>query len=65
VNKKKEIDIYGNYMGYMDFNGVRLFDTREVSQFYYPIRPAIKVLESDSRLREDSVVLRSGDNAKA
>lgn len=35
--KKKIADIYGNYMGYMDIGGVRFVDTREVSQYYFPI----------------------------
>ena len=53
----------GNYMGYMDFNGVRYLDTRETEAFYFPIRLADpdKVLLSDSRKRMDARVLEEGD----
>lgn len=36
-NGKKICDIYGNYMGYMDFDGVRYYDTREASRVYFPV----------------------------
>ena len=50
-------------MGYMDFNGVRYLDTREVPTYYYPIMnyPLEQVLDSDSKKRLDSRILESGD----
>jgi len=60
------VDIYGNYMGYMDFNGVRYLDTRETSQFYYPISPVRHPsLPSDSTKRQDSIVLARADMKEA
>jgi hypothetical protein len=38
VRGKKKVDVYGNYMGYMDFNGVRYLDTRETDSYYFPTR---------------------------
>ena len=32
---KKVSDIYGNYCGYIDFDGVRYFDIREVDNVYH------------------------------
>jgi len=53
-------------MGYMDFNGVRYYDTREVSRLYIPIK-ALRdsCLESDSTKRLDSNTLAKGDNENA
>ena len=49
-------------MGYMDFNGKRYFDAREVDKIYYPIKPlADKALPSDSTKREDSTTLAIGE----
>jgi hypothetical protein len=53
-------------MGYMDFNGVRYYDTREASKIYFPLNPLRqKALESDSTKRLDSITLASGDNENA
>jgi len=67
VRGKKRVDIMGNYMGYMDFNGVRYMDTRECSTFFYPINHLdhAEVLESDARKRLDSIVLQTGDLVQA
>ena len=34
---KKIVEIRGNYMGYMDFNGVRYFDVRELEHYFFPV----------------------------
>ena len=55
-------DIYGNYMGYMDFNGVRYFDVREVREVWNPIKSiGSSSLQSDCTKRLDGVILRTGD----
>jgi hypothetical protein len=59
-------DIYGNYMGYMDFGGKRYYDTREAHSIYYaPIPKAVAALPSDSTKRVDSITLASGDIKEA
>ena len=60
---KKKVDVYGNYLGYMDFNGVRYIDTRETDAYYFPVRnyQMDEVMDSDSRRRLDARVLESGD----
>lgn len=62
---KKRVDIHGNYMGYMDFNGVRYMDTRETAAYYFPIVEPEEMLDSDSRKRLDARVLMSGDMISA
>ena len=59
VKGKKRVDVMGNYMGYMDFNGVRYLDTREVDSYYFPIvlTDQSEILDSDSRKRLDARVL--------
>ena len=54
-------DIYGNYMGFLDFNGVRYWDLR--SEFSYEVKPKdlSKALPSDTRFRIDSQKLLEGD----
>jgi hypothetical protein len=63
VKGKKRVDVMGNYMGYMDFNGVRYLDTREVDSYYFPIvlTDQNEILGSDSRKRLDARVLEQGD----
>ena len=59
---RKICDIYGCYMGYMDFNGQRYFDIRHNDDVYYPIiLNGESALESDSTKRIDSLTLASGD----
>jgi hypothetical protein len=53
-------------MGYMDFNKVRYFDTREAQVVYYPPIPkGIKAIPSDSSKRVDSITLASGEMVDA
>jgi hypothetical protein len=66
VNGQKLCDVYGNYMGYMDFGGVRYYDVREASKVYFPLKAVQeKALESDSTKRMDSVTLAMGDKDNA
>lgn len=61
IQGMKICDIYGNYMGYMDFNGKRYFDTRMTEIFYFPSKPLKKkALPSDSCRRPDSITLEEG-----
>lgn len=49
-------------MGYMDFNGVRYFDVREVREVWNPIKSVgSSSLQSDCTKRLDGVILRTGD----
>jgi hypothetical protein len=59
--------VFGTYMGYVDFDGERLFDLREA-----PSQPVLDLpcedslcLESDSRRRIDLVTLLEGDHERA
>lgn len=47
-------EVYGNYLGFMEFNGKRYWDVRE--QMTYPVNGKFiqESLPSDSRLRIDS-----------
>lgn len=61
---KKLLDVYGNYMGYMDVGGVRYFDVRNIQDIYQPIEALGEQhgsLPSDSTRRIDSTTLRSGN----
>ena len=67
--------IHGNYMGYLDIDGKRYFDVRE--QNIQPIIPftndnnlqtdgsKVYCMQSDSRLRIDSLQLEAGDVVQA
>ena len=52
-------EIYGNYCGYIDFDGVRYFDIREVDAVYHKFKyvPSKDSLPSDSTKRKDSIQL--------
>jgi hypothetical protein len=52
--------VYGNYLGFIDFDGQRYWDIRE--QNIYPVagEPLDKCLLSDSRKRPDSICLLAG-----
>lgn len=63
--------VYGNYMGYVDFDGERFWDVREQIN-YIPVdisknEKAIEggklplVLSSDTTYRQDSITLEAGD----
>ena len=49
-------------MGFIDFNKVRYWDTREMEKIWFPIvkLDADETLESDSSKRIDSVTLKTG-----
>ena len=63
VRKDGELicQIKGNYMGFCEFDGVRLWDRRDRDQHYHPVdafpRGVPGVLQSDSTHREDSIAL--------
>lgn len=62
VHGQKVSTIFGNYMGFVDFDGVRYWDLRDSNDFmYFPISLGKKSLESDSTKRSDSVTLALGD----
>ncbi len=64
VKGKKVVDIYGNYMGFVDFNKERYWDIREMEEkVWFPIvkLDPEETLKSDSSKRIDSVTLRTGD----
>jgi hypothetical protein len=62
---KRASELYGNYLGFMDFDGKRYWDARDART--YPVLgvPLGKCLPSDSRLRQDSQALIAGDVEKA
>ena len=51
--------ISGNYCGYVDFDGVRYFDIREVDAVYHKFKsaPSKETLPSDSTKRKDAIQL--------
>lgn len=54
--------IHGNYMGYIDFDGVRYYDVREKHAVSFPVYAKGPLsLPSDSTKRKDTVQLRTGD----
>lgn len=58
----KVAEINGTYMGYMDVNGVRLWDAREIDSYHHEIRHVGEAcLPSDSTRRVDSITLSQGD----
>jgi len=66
VHGQKVSTIFGNYMGFIDFDGVRYWDLRDSDDFmYFPIPFGKKALESDSTKRTDSVTLATGDVVQA
>ena len=53
-------------MGYMNFNNQRYFDIRDYTSVYLPLTPKQGyTLPSDSRKREDSIILRTLEYDKA
>lgn len=58
--------IHGNYMGYIDFDGVRYYDVREKAAIHFPIyAKGTASLPSDSTKRSDTTTLQTGDVAAA
>lgn len=53
--------VYGNYCGYMDFDGVRYFDLRDIEQVHhaYCSLDYSKCLPTDSTKRADLMLLES------
>lgn len=64
-NGAKVCDVYGNYMGFCDINGVRYWDIRDVANYDVVPVPLDQALPSDSRLRIDSKALLEGDIEQA
>ena len=58
-NGKQVSDVFGNYCGYVDFNGLRYFDVRRVKDVFkvYQDLPENESLPSDSTKRLDLVLL--------
>lgn len=49
-------------MGYVDFNGLRYYDVRDLENVIFPLIPCgKKSLPSDSTARSDSIALLAGD----
>lgn len=63
ANGSKVCEIYGNYMGFADFNKQRYWDIREQDKIWFPILQLdeSKTLMSDSKKRIDSKTLKTGD----
>jgi len=58
--------MFGNQMGYIDFDGVRYWDVREQVNYYVKGVDLEKLaLPSDSRKRIDSVTYKAGDMVQA
>ena len=57
------VEIYANYMGFLDFNKQRYWDVREQENVWFPILQLEdhETLESDSKKRDDSRTLKTGD----
>lgn len=60
---QKLCDIYGNYCGYLDYDGVRYYDEREMPGLWkeYEALPEDQRLPSDSCHRDDLNLLGIGD----
>lgn len=54
--------IYGTYLGYIDFDGIRYWDLRHTEFFEYILT---KNLPSDSEFRDDLLALRRDDMEQA
>ena len=62
VNGEKKCEINGNYMGYLDFDGVRYWDYREKHKIFFPVDyedPSEQTLESQSTKRTDGLYLKT------
>ena len=60
---KKVSSIYGNYCGYLDIDGKRWWDLRDVAAVYHLFRGVAseESLPSDATKRKDAVPLLTGD----
>ena len=57
--------LFGTYMGYIEFDGVRYFDIRRADSFKVVDKELDECLSSDWRKRTDSMSLREGDVEQA
>eukprot|EP00347_Sterkiella_histriomuscorum_P010094 403338699 len=64
-NERKVSDIKGNYMGFMDFDGIRYWDLRDQIIYESQGKPLVLCLPTDSRIRIDSQALLGGDVEQA
>jgi hypothetical protein len=55
----KVAEITGNYCGFVDFNGVRYWDYREIDKLHFPVQETRHYLSSDARNRTDGIFLRT------
>ena len=53
--------MYGNYCGYIDFDAVRYFDHRLISDIWHNYENLENPLPSDSSKREDLILLNQND----
>ena len=65
TNKKS--DVYGNYAGFMDFDGLRYYDMRQIKDVYHPYTDVSKKesLLSDSTKRPDLIIYSQGNPDEA
>lgn len=52
-------EITGNYVGFLDFDGIRYWDYREGVAVHQPIEHSVNVLQSDATQRTDGQFLRT------
>ena len=55
--------MYGSYMGFIEFDGVRYWDARYIKPFAMTINKSN--LESDHTKRTDRILMLTGDMEKA
>lgn len=56
---KRVCEITGNYVGYLDFDGVRYWDYREGEVVHTPIEHSASCIPSDARNRTDGIYLKT------
>jgi len=54
-------EMYGSYMGFVDFDKVRYYDVREIDAILSKKFQMDRCLESDSSKRIDSMTLKMGE----
>ena len=55
-------EIYGNYMGYMDFDGKRYWDVRDSDKWYTSLQDwESNPLPSDASRRKDVITFKTKD----
>jgi len=65
VRGKTVSNIFGNYMGFVEFDGKRFYDVRDLNAILEPIISVENALPSDSGKRTDSLTLKAGKAEKA